>query len=151
MKPNLIVGLGNLLLGDDGVGPHAVEALEGALPPHTEAADLGTAVLHMPDLLRHREKVLLIDAMQAGGRPGALYLMDLDEVADTEAPSGMHSMGVKTALRLMSEDERPGSVLLLGVEPERITYDMQLSPAVEAVLPDVCATALRTLEGKDYP
>ena len=72
----LIVGLGNVLLKDDGVGVHAVRELQKNPPDRLCVADVGTAVLHAVHLLEWAEKVIAIDAVKAGGAPGTIYAFD---------------------------------------------------------------------------
>lgn len=71
MKRILVVGIGNLLLGDEGVGVHVVSRLkESALPPGVEAVDVGTNSYDLIDCLYESERLIVIDAMQGGGEPG---------------------------------------------------------------------------------
>ena len=74
----LIAGLGNCLLRDDGIGVHAIRSLQQNPPPGVVVAEVGTAVLDALHLLEWAEKILAIDAMQAGGNPGTLYAFGVD-------------------------------------------------------------------------
>ncbi len=80
----LVAGLGNLLLADDGVGVHLVRALEGTTPRGVTVVDVGTAVLDALHLFEGADRVLALDAMQAGGAPGDIYVFNLDD-ADNPA------------------------------------------------------------------
>ena len=80
-KPRiLIAGLGNYLLMDDGVGVHAILEMQQAPPPGAVVAEVGTAVLSALHLLEWADKILAIDAMQAGGAPGTVYAFGVDDV-----------------------------------------------------------------------
>jgi hydrogenase maturation protease len=137
----VIVGLGNLLLRDDGVGVHAVAELRKDPPACGEVVDVGTAVLHAISFVENAEKLLIIDAVRAGRAPGTVYLFNGEDVRAETSPASLHSMGLCSTIRMLPEDRRPKEVLVLGVEPQVIDYGMELSQVVREVLPRVVATA----------
>jgi len=140
-KPRILVaGLGNLLLKDDGVGSHAVRELLKAPPRGVIVADVGCAVLDALHLMKWAEKILAIDAMQAGGAPGTLYLCGLQDVADTDTRASLHELSLLAALRFLPPQAQP-EIVILGVEPETIDYGLDLSPPVAAALPLVTGAA----------
>lgn len=139
--PMVIAGLGNLLLCDDGIGVHAAQALAACPPAGAEVLDVGTAVFHALAFLRPGSRVLAIDAMQAGGAPGSLYLLDGREAEIRHARDSIHAMGLCAALRAQPEEGAAVELLLLGVEPAEIRYGMELSPALCHALPGVVAMA----------
>jgi hydrogenase maturation protease len=130
-----IVGLGNVLLADDGVGVHALEVLRKAPPPGVRLAVIGTVALGALDLLEEADFVIAIDAVRAGGPPGTIYRFDARE-ADVGQRVSLHDLGVIGALRLLPDHSRP-EVTVVGVEPERVEYGVELTPTVRAVLPCV--------------
>lgn len=132
----LVLGLGNELLTDDGVGVHAVRKLQHELSMEgVVAAQVGTAILHAQDLLEQAVCVIAIDAVRAGDKPGAIYRFDIDQ-ARLDQPASLHDLGIVGVMRLIPQPDRP-AVTILGIEPETIDYGMELSPAVGAVLPRV--------------
>jgi hydrogenase maturation protease len=139
-RQTFIAGLGNLLLRDDGIGVHAAAALAADPPSTIEVLDIGTAVLHALSLFGNGAHILAVDAMQAGGVPGSMYLMS---GMDSDAPTGgsVHAMGLCAALRTLSDGERMDEVIVLGVEPAEIGYGTELSPVLQAALPRVVETA----------
>jgi hydrogenase maturation protease len=139
----LIAGLGNLLLTDDGVGVHAVKELQTDSAPDLCVVEVGTAVLDALHLFEWADKILAIDAMQAGGAPGTIYSFGLDDVADA-SPVSLHEIGLVSAFRFIPEKARP-EIRILGVEPEVIDYGLDLSPAVAAALPKLVQTARETV------
>lgn len=132
----LIAGIGNLLLRDDGVGVHAVRALRSQVPAGVAVAEIGTAILHSLHLLETAEKILVIDAMQAGGAPGTIYAGRVEDLEETPAAVSMHQLGLTSAFRFLPNHRRP-KIVVLGVEPEQMAYGMELTPAVAAALPRV--------------
>jgi hydrogenase maturation protease len=145
-QPNiLIAGLGNLLLQDDGVGVHAVHELKKAPPPGALVTEIGTWVLQGLHLYEWADKVLVLDAMQAGGRPGTLYACRDDDVADPGIEASLHELGLLAALKFIKPEKRP-EVYVLGVEPKAIDYGLELTPPVQAVLPRFLELARETVE-----
>lgn len=135
-----VLGLGNLLLADDGVGVHAVRQLQNGPPEGVVVAEVGTAILHAQHLIEQADFVIAIDAVCAGGKPGSVYRFDAADADDTDQHISLHQLGIIGVLRLMPEGSRP-KVTILGVEPEKVSYAMELSPTVQAVLNDVVEAA----------
>ena len=132
----LVVGLGNLLLQDDGVGVHAVYALQQETPPGVCVADVGCAVLDALHLFEWADRIIAIDAMQAGGAPGTVYTYREDDVADNPMPVSLHEVSIKAAFRF-TDKPIAAEILFIGVEPDVIDYGLELTPDVEAAMPTV--------------
>ena len=96
LKPILVLGIGNLLMRDDGLGVHAArrfQALE--LPDSVEIFEGGTAGLDLLDVVAHRKKVIVVDAVRAPRSPGACVRLPLDPLAPPP-PGGLsiHHLGI---------------------------------------------------------
>lgn len=150
-----IVGLGNVLLSDDGVGVHAIRELQKAPPAGVAVAEIGTRALQAQELLEDADIVVAIDAVQAGGRPGSIYRFDAGPPwrVEPQRSCSLHDLGIIGALRLMPRDSRSHlglpaepAVIIIGVEPEIIDYGMQLSLTLQAVLSRVVETVRRVVE-----
>src|SRR5512139_3120116 len=94
----LIAGLGNILLRDDGVGVHAVRELRQDTSPGALVVEVGTAVLDALHLLEWAEAILAIDAMRAGGSPGTIYPLRVEEIAEPGPMSSLHELSLLGAL-----------------------------------------------------
>ncbi len=127
---------------DDGVGVHAARLLRERLPAEVAVAEVGTAALDSLGLLENADLVLAIDAMQAGGAPGTIHTLGVEDVASDQEPHSLHQMSLTCVLGFLAEDQRP-RVTVLGVEPAEIELGTGLSPAVEAALPAVVEAAAR--------
>ena len=129
----LIVGLGNILLTDDGVGVHAARALQQAPPAGTVVLEAGTAVLDILGPLEEAGarggRVLALDAVQAGGAPGTIYRLELTNDAPPAGDS-LHELDLRGVLRLLRPEVRPAATVL-GIEPASLEYGMQLSPTLQ--------------------
>lgn len=136
----LIAGLGNSLLQDDGVGVHAVRELQKGSLPGVLAVEVGTAVLDALHLFEWADKVLAIDAMEAGGPPGTIYSFGVGDIEECGLQASLHELSLLAALRFLPEGVRP-EIAVLGMEPETIDYGLELSPALQASLPRLVQAA----------
>ena len=141
-----VIGLGNELMADDGVGIHAIRRLRTVLPPEAPCVEIGTASLQAQDICEQSDIVIALDAVQANGSPGSVYLLDITDVATPEAES-LHSLSLAGVIRLIPPARRP-RVLVVGVEPARVEYSLTLSEPVEAALPRVICVVCEIVRSK---
>lgn len=134
----LIVGLGNILCRDDGVGVHAVRVLQADPPAGATTIEIGTAVLDALPWLEAADVVIALDAVQAGDAPGTIYEVEL-AAAPARAPVSLHDFNVIAALRLLPPDRRP-TVVVLGVEPASVEPGLELTAEIKRALPALIAT-----------
>lgn len=146
----LILGVGNPLAGDDGVGVRAIEALAVAsdLPEGIRLLDIGVLGMDMLAWIQPDEPVVILDAVHGPGDPGTLYRLGLDAIAaPAEPPLSVHDLGIAHALDAARLMGRPLRGTLIGVEPARaLAFTSGLSPAVAAALPALQAAAIREAE-----
>lgn len=143
MNELIVLGLGNVLCGDDGVGVEVIWRLrrDFELPPEVRLLDGGTLGLALMSEIAGAPAVLLVDAIRDEGEPGTLVRLDGEEVAPAARHRlSVHQIGVTDlldGLRLI--DAYPASMTLLGVVPAGIDLGIGFSPAVEAALPRLVA------------
>ena len=142
--PYLILGIGNGLLSDDGVGVHAARILEAVPPPHTTVGAVETDFLSAIPFLEQCAKVLVIDAMYAGRPPGTLYRCRGEDLREAGPKHSLHAFGLLGTLELLEAKHRP-EVHILGVQPGRTECSQQLSPEVARALPQVVHAARRIM------
>ena len=131
----VILGIGNELLGDEGIGVHAVRRLQGAvLPEQTKVVEVGTAILDALDELEQADRIIVIDAMQDGNAPGTVYKIPLDECSGSPCIASMHGFDIFRVMALAGRTTPP-PVTVFGVEPGVIDWSMELSPPVADSLP----------------
>lgn len=134
LKRTLIMGIGNLLLGDDGLGVHAAKALTAmVLPPQVRVLDVGTAFLDALPFLEDVVRIIIIDAFQANGRPGALYTLQLEQCVP-KTMHGLHDFDIFGMLA-MAGNPNAVQVWVMGIEPTRIGWGLELSAPVSKALP----------------
>jgi hydrogenase maturation protease len=135
----LVIGVGNPLRGDDGVGARVAEVLaEQELPGDVEVVDGGIQGLGIVSLMEGRRRVILVDATDLGRAPGSIVRFTLEEVrllGEAEHLS-IHDAGLRDALLLAKAlGTLPEEVIIFGVQPAKTEWAYGLSPEVEAELP----------------
>ena len=134
----LILGVGNLLMGDEGIGVHAVRELwKRTLPAHVDVVDGSTAGLEILQLMEGYVRVVIIDAVDAGLEPGTILRFRPKDVTpqDVDLPLSLHQEKVLRVLELadyLGRDLAP--VVIYGMQPEAMGWSTELSPAVQARL-----------------
>lgn len=150
MGKKIVVGIGNLLLQDDGVGVHVIRALEEhTLPPDVELLDGGTAGCDLLPFLTGAEKIIVVDAIQGGGPPGAVYRLTPKDCGEpqTDGAISLHDLGILVVLHdLELLEERAVPVVIIGVEPGKIAAGIELTPEVKARIPQVLDLIISELE-----
>ena len=142
----LILGLGNELLGDEGVGVHGVRLLqELALPENSVVLEIGTAILDALPELEQAERVIVLDAMKERSRAGTVYKIPLDHCSGSPCIASMHGFDIFRVMALTGRAEPP-PVMVFGVEPEMIGWSMALSPSVAESLPYLVEAVLQELK-----
>lgn len=132
----LIAGLGNVLLRDDGVGVHAVRELRKYYSPGTLAVEVGTAVLDAFHLFEWADRILAVDAMKAGGLPGTIYISGIHDIEEPGSQASLHELSLISVLGFLASHRRP-EVMVLGIEPDKIDYGLDLSSSLQAVIPGI--------------
>jgi hydrogenase maturation protease len=144
----VVIGVGNLLLRDEGIGIHALKALqEAGLPPQVRLIDGGTS----PDLIAYTkggDKLIIIDAARAGGAPGTIYRFRPEDLAgDKGTFTSAHELGVVPNLKLMSLlGNQPEETVIIGVEPKEIDFGIELSAELQRKLPEIVRVVLKEIK-----
>lgn len=135
-----VIGIGNVLTGDDAVGPHVVRVVEArfALPEGVQAIDAGTPGYDLTAFLVDLDAAILVDAVKAKGAPGELRVYEKAELLAKRPILAMspHEPGVREAL--LNADfmgVTPPVVRLVGLVPARTETGIGLSPEVRAAIP----------------
>jgi hydrogenase maturation protease len=147
----LILGVGNLLMSDEGVGVHVIQRLvaDYQLPEEVQVLDGGTLGMDLLYYLEGVENLLLIDAVQARKEPGALIRLEGDEVpAFLSIKISPHQMGVPDMLAAakLKEDCYPQRIVLWGIQPELMEIGLDLSSKVESQVDTIIKSILEQLQ-----
>ncbi len=139
MRSTLILGLGNPLQGDDGIGCRVVEALAARdLPADVEVMDGGTPGIGLIHLLEGRRRAILIDAAEMGRPPGTVACFRPAEVELTGAAGrfSLHRTAVADALALAAAlNLALPEIIVYGVQPGRVGWGEELSTEVASAIP----------------
>lgn len=147
-SPILVLGVGNILLRDEGVGVRVVEALrERQLPPEVELFDGGTIGADLLDVIADRRKVIVIDAVLGDFEPGTVLRMTPADLVPREGPAAsLHDLGVLETLMLARQmNAEPDEVVLIGVKPYRVEYGLELTPEMRRLVPRIADEVLKEL------
>lgn len=142
MRRIAVIGIGNILMRDDGIGIHAIKSLgelpipqkinlkiiDGGLEPDlTVLVDEGVA------------KLILVDAIQAGGPPGDVYRYTIKDIENsTYQARSTHSFNIKQSLTMMQiVGSLPKDIVIIGVQPKDMSPGTELSPEIAEKIPEV--------------
>jgi hydrogenase maturation protease len=135
-----IIGIGNVLAGDDAIGPHVVRVFEARyeVPEGVQVIDAGTPGYDLTAFLAGMDAVVLVDAVKAKGAPGEVRSFGKAELLEKKPVLALspHEPGVREAL--LNADfmgVTPGTVRLVGVLPAQVETGIGLSGAVRAAVP----------------
>jgi hydrogenase maturation protease len=153
--PLVVLGIGNLLLGDDGLGPivvrelvrdgplDAVAGTPAGLPPGTDLVDGGTTGLALLPTVAGARALVVVDAVDIGGHPpGTVHVLTGPRIGDAYRPRlTAHQVGAGDLIGTARlSGTLPERVALVGVQPESLGLGVGLGPAVTAALPQAVAT-----------
>jgi len=150
----LILGVGNLLLSDEGVGVRVIERLlaEYDLPEQVQVLDGGTLGLDLLYYLEGVENLLIIDAVEMESEPGELLRMEGEDVpAFLSVKMSPHQIGIPDMLFAAKlRDLYPRNVVLWGVQPAKLDVGMELSPLINAKIDVLVGKTLAELDSWGY-
>lgn len=133
----LIIGIGNILLADEGIGVHVANAFTcRGVDDDVTVIDAGTAILDTLPYLEKAENIIIIDAMKAGGKSGSIYKIPFEECNHPEFIASMHGFDLSRVLSLTEIKDFP-QITIIGVEPAKIEWSMDLTPDLSEALPRV--------------
>jgi len=136
----LVLGLGNLILRDDGVGIHAVRRFQELAHREILAVDVGTDLFSAVHLLEQAEKVVALDAMFASGKPGTAYIVEASRLANEGVKGSLHELDLSSVLQMLNG--RQPEVIVVAAEPGIIEFGTELSPAVQAAVSEMVRAAV---------
>ena len=150
MSRVVVLGIGNVLMGDDALGPHVVKQLQAGyvLPDHVTVVEGGTPGVDLAAYLKGVETLVVVDTLRLDAPPGTLHVLDKSALLASRPVQAMnlHEPGLREALLTMEfEGGGPREVRLVGVVPSRVDGGIGLSRPVRDALPQVLARTLSEL------
>ncbi|MDN5347437.1 MAG: hydrogenase maturation protease [Clostridia bacterium] len=149
----VVIGCGNPLAGDDGVGLKVIEELEaGGLPAGTKVMAIGLPGLGILELLAGFEQAVIVDAVWAGREPGTVLWGEQESLRGLNwRHLSLHGIGIGEALelaRILKPEDFPQKIYFVGVQIAGATPGAGLSPEVEAAIPRAASVIRELLKGK---
>jgi len=144
----LVLGLGNLVHSDDGVGVHAIHQLQRdpRVPASVTLIDGGTQGLSLIPHISGFSRLLVIDAVNAGEAPGTLLRFEGRALSGLPGKATVHQLGfadLMVAMKLLGE--APEEVVVMGIEPVSTEWGAELTPPVQATLPALLEVVIEQL------
>jgi hydrogenase maturation protease len=150
-KPKVaVLGLGNDLLRDDGIGIYVVRELAGTVDQgKVDIIDGGSSIDIFFLIEDQIEKLIIIDAMDAGEKPGEVKVINIDDLHRVgSSPVSLHDMDIPANLKILSiSNPALKSVVVIGVQAADIGPGLELTPEVAAAVPKVVDIAMKEIEG----
>jgi hydrogenase maturation protease len=145
----LIIGVGNYLLMDEGVGIHIINELEQyKLPQNVEIYDGGTGGFKLVDLVYGANKVIFIDAVDMGKRPGTVTAFKPEDVRSMypKKKYSLHDTDLSEVIKMIKLLGNPPEIEIIGVQPETINYGILLTEKLKNSVPNIIQTVLNRIE-----
>lgn len=148
----LVLGIGNTLLSDEGVGVHATRYLSDHYPdlPHTSIVDGGTLSFTLAGPIEESENLIVIDAAQLNDKPGTVRMFvgsDMDDYLNGQNKRSVHEVGLMDLMWMARMTGRlPRNRALIGIQPHYIDWGETPTDEVRAVIPSVCEQTSRLIQ-----
>ncbi|WP_027185046.1 NiFeSe hydrogenase maturation protease [Desulfovibrio inopinatus] len=138
MKKLLVLGIGNLLLSDEGVGVHAVKALmEERWPDDVDLLEGGTFTQDIFYIFKNYEKLLVLDCVRGSNGPGTIYRLSEDDIIKDESQNlSVHDIDMLDSLRMAELMGHKPQMRVVGMEPLKIDWDMEMTDPIKKVFPE---------------
>lgn len=139
MKDIAILGIGNILLKDDGIGVHIIKKLEEEkLPSTIELVDGGTSTLDTLGYFLDYEKVIVIDSLKGGYEPGTIYKIKPDYIKNYKKENlSIHDVQILDVVKMANMFNKYPDVTIFGIEPEEITFDTEMTNCMKMKILEV--------------
>lgn len=149
----LVLGVGNILLRDEGLGVRTVEYIQAnySVPEGVEVVDGGTGGLALISVIRGYERLVIIDAVATGSPAGTIHRIDGERLRSSP-PLGAtaHQLGVRDMLAIAGLEGLTPEVVVIGVEPFDISAGLELSERMSAIVPEIASAVAGELASCGY-
>jgi len=138
-KKITILGIGNLLLKDEGVGIHAIEALKKeSLPDNVELVDGAASGFDLLPIIEQCDKLIVIDAIKTAEPAGTIYQFDPKQIdVERDLNMSLHDVDFFQVLEFASKHKWLPEILMIGIVPNEICLSMELSDIIKAKMPKI--------------
>ena len=145
----MILGVGNLLLSDEGVGVHVANKLmEMDLPAGVEVIEGGTDGFRLMNVVTEADRLIVVDAVKGGSPPGSIYRFDIKDAPSSPDAfkTSVHQIGILEVVHLSELIGQTPETTVIGVEPGSLEMGMELSPEVQEKMPKIIELILEEVK-----
>ncbi len=151
MKKLLVLGVGNILMMDEGIGVHAVHEFwkekEDFDDTLVDFIDGGTFTQDIFYLFEEYEQVLVLDIVRAGHEPGTIYSLDEGDLIQNEKQMlSLHDVDLLDSLDMAQMRGHRPTIKIVGIEPEKIDWGTQMTPVIVKAFPAFMKVARKHIE-----
>ncbi|KNZ68456.1 hydrogenase maturation protease [Thermincola ferriacetica] len=140
MQKIVVLGVGNILFQDEGVGIHVIQALQKMnLPENVDVIEGGTAGLELLPLIEDYSHMIVVDAVNAGEKPGTLFRFKPDDVTGFPGniETSVHQLGLLEVLQMGKLIGKLPDTVIIAVQPKSFDWGMELTPELQAKMPQI--------------
>jgi hydrogenase maturation protease len=139
MESVAVIGIGNILRQDDGMGVHVVRQLEQEdLPSTTQVVDGGTSTLNLLGYFLDYPRIIIVDCLRGGFEPGTIYkLKPQDLTHHKEEHLSIHDVQILDVVKMANLMGAFPDVIIFGIEPEALAFDLEMSILMRKKIPEV--------------
>ncbi len=145
----VVIGIGNLLLMDEGIGVHTINELEKHdLPGSIEIYDGGTGGFKLIDLMHGAARVIFIDAVETGKIPGSVTIFNAEEVHSiyNKKKYSLHDTNLMEIIKMAEIFDNPPMIEIVGIQPKTISYGTALSKELTNSMSIIVNSVLKRIE-----
>lgn len=139
MNETVIIGIGSILLKDDGVGVYVIRQLENEnLPSTIKLVDGGTSTLDTLSYFLDYKKIIVIDCLKAGYKPGTIYKINPKDIKGYKKENlSIHDVQILDVVKMANMLGRFPNVIIFGIEPEEICLDTEMTENIKNKIPEI--------------
>jgi len=151
MKKLLVLGVGNVLMMDEGAGVHAIHEFWKEKKNYDEAVvdfiDGGTFTQDIFYLFEEYEHLLVLDIVRAGHESGTIYSLDEDDLIQNEKQMlSLHDVDLLDSLKMAQMRGHRPTLKVVGIEPDKINWGTEMTPALVKAFPSFMKVAKKHIE-----
>jgi hydrogenase maturation protease len=135
----IVIGLGDSIFRDDGVGVHAVRRFQQIIPRPCLAVEVGASIPDTVRMIESADRVLAFDSIEAGGFPGSVYVLNVKDIMRKDKYNMLRNMRLIGILQSILHP--PSEVVIVGAEPQNTDWGTELSPALDFAASVMVSTA----------
>lgn len=145
----MVMGVGNILLSDEGLGVRFLDELaKNALPANVELLEGGTAGLELVHLIQDVDFLIIIDALNANAEPGALFRFQPEDlqIIPKQYEVSFHQIGIVEVLTMANVLGKAPKTLIFGIQPKSLEWGLEISPEIEVLFPRLTELVLKEID-----